>query len=191
MALLYGLAALVAIWWVAKFFAGSNPAKVAALIKKLGGGAAMAVAVLLFMRGRLDMAMFVGGFGAWLLGWAYSHPFSQWTAKWSQPDGKLSPGKTSSVASRTITMELDHDTGDMRGNVIGGAFKGRDLESLSTVELQGLMAEVQTADPDAARLLEAYLDRRFPGGRENAQADRDPGLDGVGHRCVKALQQAR
>ena len=177
MALIYGLAAFIVIWWVAKLFAGSNPARLAALVKKLGGGAAMAVAALLFMRGRLDIAMLVGGFGAWLLGWAYSHPFSQWTSNWRKSDDKLSPGKTSSVASRTIAMELDHDTGAMRGNIIAGAFKGRELESLSTTELQGLMAEVQTADPDAARLLEAYLDRRFPGGRENAQADSDPGLD--------------
>ncbi len=190
MALLYGLAALIAIWSVAKFFAGSNPAKVAALIKKLGGGAAMAVAVLLFMRGRLDMAMLVGGFGAWLLGWAYSHPFSQWTSNWRKSGDKLSPGKTSSVASRTIAMELDHDTGAMRGNIIAGAFKGRELESLSTTELQGLMAEVQTADPDAARLLEAYLDRRFPGGRENAETNRDPGLDRAGKPGAMSKKEA-
>lgn len=185
MGLLYGLAALVAIWWVAKFFAGSNPALLAAWLKKLGGGAAMALAAFLFMRGRLDMAMLVGGFGAWLLGWAYSHPFAQWTKSW-----KTSEGKTSKVASRSLEMQLDHDSGDMRGKVLAGLFQGRELESLSPPELQALMTELQSGDPDAARLLEAYLDRRFPGGREHAQPDRDPGLDRAGKPGAMTKQEA-
>ncbi len=190
MALLYGLAALIAVWWVAKFFAGSNPAKLAAMLKKLGGGAALAVAALLFMRGRLDMAMLVGGVGAWMLGWAYSHPFSQWTSNWRKPAEGLASGKTSRVASRTITMELDHESGDMRGVVMEGAFKGRALESLSPAELQGLMVEAQSSDPDGARLLQAYLDRRFPGGRKDAEADRDPGPNRPGQPGAMSKQEA-
>jgi hypothetical protein len=168
MGLLYGLAALIVVWWAAKLFAGSNPAKLAGLMKKLGGGAAMGVAALLMMRGRIDMAMLVGGFGAWLLGWAYSHPLAQWTQSW-----KTSQGQRSTVASRTLTMELDHDSGTMRGTVLAGAFSGRELDSLLPAELSVLMAEVEQTDPDAARLLEAYLDRRFPGGRADAQPDGD------------------
>jgi hypothetical protein len=185
MGLLYGLAALIAIWWVAKFFAGSNPALLAAWLKKLGGGAAMALAAFMFMRGRVDMAMLIGGFGAWLLGWAYSHPFAQWTKSW-----KTSEGKISKVASRSLAMELDHDSGAMRGTVLEGAYKGRDLDSLGAPDLQALMAELQVGDPDAARLLDAYLDRRFPGGREHAQADRDPGLDRAGKPGAMTKQEA-
>ncbi|MCO4054722.1 MAG: DnaJ domain-containing protein [Bosea sp.] len=168
MALLYGLATLIAVWWGAKLFVGSNPARLAGLMKKLGGAAAMGVAALLMMRGRIDLAMLVAGFGAWLLGWAYSHPLAQWTRSW-----KTSQGQRSTVASRTLSMELDHDSGAMRGTVLAGSFTGRELDSLSPAELSALMAEVEQADPDAARLLEAYLDRRFPRGRADAQPDGD------------------
>lgn len=185
MGLLYGLAALVAIWWVAKLFAGSNPALLAAWLKKLGGGAAMALAAFFFMRGRIDMAMLVGGFGAWLLGWAYSHPLAQWTKSW-----KTSEGKISKVSSRSIEMQLDHDSGTMTGTVLQGTFAGRALDSLAPAELQALAAEVQASDPDAARLLEAYLDRRFPGGREHAQADGDAGLNRPGKPGAMTKQEA-
>ena len=185
MGLLYGLAALVAIWWVAKLFAGSNPALLAAWLKKLGGGAAMALAAFFFMRGRIDMAMLVGSFGAWLLGWAYSHPFAQWTKSW-----KTSEGKISKVSSRSIEMQLDHDSGTMTGTVLQGTFAGRELDSLAPAELQALSAEVQASDPDAARLLEAYLDRRFAGGREHAQADGDAGLNRPGKPGAMTKQEA-
>jgi hypothetical protein len=185
MALLYGLAALIAVWWVAKLFAGSNPVLLAGWLKKVGGVAAMALAALLFMRGRLDMAMLVGGFGAWLLGWAYSHPFAQWTNSW-----RTSPGKVSKVSTRSIEMELDHDSGDMRGTVLDGAFKGRDLASLTHQELVDLLAELTTGDPDAAKLLEAYLDRRFAGRGPDAEPDRDAGLDGVRKPGAMTKQEA-
>lgn len=185
MGLLYGLAALIAIWWAAKFFAGSNPVQLAAWLKKLGGGAAMALAGFMLMRGRIDMAMLIGGFGAWLLGWAYSHPLAQWTQSW-----KTSEGKTSKVASRSLEMELDHDSGTMRGRVLAGMFTGRELDGLAAADLQTLMAEVQSADPDAARLLEAYLDRRFAGRGEHAQADRDAGVNRAGKPGAMTKQEA-
>lgn len=185
MALLYGLAALIAVWWLAKTFAGSNPALLAGWLKKIGGMASMGLAAFLFMRGRLDMAMLVGGFGAWLLGWAYSHPFAQWTNSW-----KTSAGKVSKVTSRSIEMELDHDSGDMKGRVLQGPFAGRELASLSLDDINKLLSELVTADPDAARLLEAYLDRRFPGGRTDAEPDRDPGLDRMRKPGAMTKQEA-
>ncbi len=120
MSLLYGVAALIAIWWIAKSFAGSNPQLLAKYIKKVGGVASLGLAAFLFMRGRVDMALFVGGFGAWLLGWAYSHPLAQWTRSW-----KPSGGQESSVASSHLRMTLDHDSGAMNGEVTAGRFAGR------------------------------------------------------------------
>ena len=185
MGLLYGLAALIAIWWAAKLFAGSNPAALASAFKKVGGVASMGLAAFLLVRGRLDMAFLVGGFGAWLLGWAYAHPFAQWTR-----NGKATPGKVTKVASRLVEMELDHDSGDMRGLVIDGAFKGRELAGMSAAELEALMQEAAVSDADALRLLEAYLDRRFPGGREHAQADRDARQGGAGKAGAMSKQEA-
>jgi hypothetical protein len=166
MSLLYGLAALIGIWWVAKFFAGSNPQLLAKYVKKVGGLASLGLAAFLFMRGRLDMALFIGGFGAWLLGWAYSHPLAQWTRSW-RPSG----GQNSEVNSSHLAMRLDHDTGAMTGKVTAGRFAGRELDQMSPPELRALAAELQGADADGARLLDAYLDRRFAGGGQHADAD--------------------
>lgn len=186
MAVLYGLAALLAIWWIAKMFAGSNPTLLAKYIKSLGGWASMGLAAFLFMRGRVDMAMLVGGFGAWLLGWAYHHPLSQWTQNW-----RKSAGQNSRVSSRMLDMELDHDSGVMRGKVTSGAFAGRDLDGLSAPELQALIRELHAAgDEDGIRLLDAYLDRRSAGGAEHANPHRDAGSGGAGQPGAMTEKEA-
>jgi DnaJ-domain-containing protein 1 len=41
--------------------------------------------------------------------------------------------------------------------------------------MQCLLAECRAADPEGVRLLEAYLDRRFPHWREDAQGNGHPG----------------
>jgi DnaJ-domain-containing protein 1 len=68
-------------------------------------------------------------------------------------------------------MELDHDTGAMDGTVLAGNWAGRRLGTLDDAALQDLLAECRRSDPDGARLLEAYLDRRSPGWREDAERD--------------------
>jgi hypothetical protein len=167
--LLYGAGALVLLWWLSKTFATTNPAALAKGVRLAGGVAALGVAALLALRGRIDMAFLVGGGGAWLLGWN-SLPirgFGSRTAK--------EPGAVSRVRSAMIEMELDHDSGDMDGTVLAGAKAGRSLASLSEFELKLLYEECASADPDGVRLLEAYLDRRFAGWRKDADRDRDAG----------------
>ena len=89
-----------------------------------------------------------------------------------------SPGSVSRVRSPMIEMELDHDTGEMNGSVLAGARAGRALKDLDEEALRQLYEECRANDPDGLRLLEAYLDRRFAGWREHAQADADPGPRG-------------
>jgi DnaJ-domain-containing protein 1 len=65
-------------------------------------------------------------------------------------------------------MELDHDSGAMRGRVLAGRYQGVDLGSLDVETLISMLADV---DEESRALLVAYLDRRDPGWSENAQAD--------------------
>jgi len=51
----------------------------------------------------------------------------------------------------------------------------RTLDDLDEAALASLATLCRQADPDGLRLLEAYLDRRFPGRRETAQEDAHPG----------------
>jgi hypothetical protein len=170
--LLYGVVALLAFWWLTKTFTQLKPAVLVRLVKVVGGAALLGLAALMLFRGRIDMALLIGGFAAWLLGWSAGFPKIPGFG-----GGKTIPsgGKTSRVRSALVEMELDHDTGDMRGTVLGGAMEGRSLESLSERELQALYEECVGGDPEGARLLEAYFDRRFPGWRKHAQGDADAG----------------
>jgi DnaJ-domain-containing protein 1 len=71
-----------------------------------------------------------------------------------------------------VEMRLDHDSGAMTGRVLAGAYAGRGVETLSRPELVSLRQELMLDDPDGARLLEAYLDRRFAGWREADEGER-------------------
>jgi hypothetical protein len=114
------------------------------------------------------MALLIGSFGAWLLGWN--------RLAFASLDGRAqrASGRTSRVRSRLIEMTLDHDSGEMTGTVLAGAFAGHQLGLLDETRLRDLLAECRASDPDGARLLEAYLDRRFPHWREHAQTEEQP-----------------
>ena len=57
-------------------------------------------------------------------------------------------------------------------------------------ELAALMRDCLTRDPDGARLLEAYLDRRSPGWREDAQRNGDTGQRGAPGAGAMTQQEA-
>jgi hypothetical protein len=131
-----------------------------------GGMLALGVAALLILRGRFDMAALAGGAGAWLLGW--SAPPGWWSAFGPR---RKQPATVSRVRSAAIEMELDHDTGAISGGVLAGEFESRRLDDLDQAELVRLRAWCLGGDLEGARLVESYLDRRFPGWREHAERD--------------------
>ncbi len=70
-----------------------------------------------------------------------------------------SPGQTSVVTTRFIRMVLDHDSGEMSGEILEGTFAGRQLVQMDEAELAALWRECRAADGQSAAVLEAYLDR--------------------------------
>ncbi|MGO4741119.1 molecular chaperone DnaJ [Bosea sp. 2KB_26] len=188
MTLLYGIAVVILLWWVSKLFTGANPQLLAKALKTLGGVLSLGVAALMMLRGRLDMAIFVGGIGAWLLGWSAYGPGGM-RFPWSS-GARETPGARSRVSSTLLEMELDHDSGGMTGKVKAGAFAGRDLDALSLDEIARLMRDCLAQDPEGARLLEAYLDRRTPGWREHADGHRDAGQGGATRPGAMTQQEA-
>ena len=89
--------------------------------------------------------------------------------------GSGSGPRTSQVRSGLFEMILDQRTGDLTGRIISGPRAGTDLGALSVPELVELRGD---CDAQSLALLEAYLDRRAPAWRENAQ--RNHGAGGVG-----------
>lgn len=67
-------------------------------------------------------------------------------------------GQTSTVQGKYVRMTLDHDSGDLAGEVLDGQFAGRTLEQLSLDELLVLLRECRD-DEESVALLQAYLDR--------------------------------
>lgn len=70
-----------------------------------------------------------------------------------------SPGKTSEIQTRFLRMSLDHDTGEMTGEVLEGRFRGQRVDQLSLDQLLELLKECRAQDEESATVLVAYLDR--------------------------------
>ncbi|MDI3325613.1 DnaJ domain-containing protein [Pontibacterium granulatum] len=75
--------------------------------------------------------------------------------------GQHSNGNHSEVQTAIIKMTLDHDSGVMYGTVLNGPLQGRELGNLSEQEFIQLLTYCRQHDAESARLLEAYLDKRF------------------------------
>lgn len=160
--LIIGILVLVLALWVLNVISRVDP-KIAARVTKLAGGLlSLGFAAFLGLRGELGIAIPLGIFGLGLLGWMPFGPagFEQRTRK--------SSGRTSRVSAAFIEMELDHDSGTMRGRILAGPRKGASLDSLDVPTLAGLAGDF---DDDSRALLVAYLDRRDAGWREHAQGD--------------------
>lgn len=86
-------------------------------------------------------------------------------------------GQQSTVESRFLRMTLDHDSGDMDGEVLEGRFADRLLSQMILAELLDLRDECRRLDGESAALLEAYLDRCHADWR----AQPDTGADSAPH----------
>lgn len=158
-------------WWGIRWFARTPPASVARAIKTIGGVVVLGLAGLMFLRGRWDFAVAVGGIGLWLLGLGAPPGW----AKGSRNVGQGSAPAVSRVRSAMLEMELDHDSGTVDGSILAGAFEGRRLAELGDAQLRQLLRDCRRDDFEGVRLLEAYMDRRFPDWRTTDERDRDAG----------------
>jgi hypothetical protein len=170
-ALVFGLVILVFALWALNVISKVDP-KVGARVLKAGGGLlALGFGIFLGLRGEIGIAVPLGIFGLGLLGWMPFGPagFSERTRK--------TGGGTSQVRSTYVEMELDHDSGAMRGRVLAGRYQGQALDGLDIKTLVALLGEI---DEDSRALLMAYLDRRDPGWREHAHSGAATGRTAAG-----------
>jgi len=167
-AFIAGLLALFLILSAIKQFGRLKPADAARLVQK--GGVALGILgmLLLVLRGRFGLA---GALASALFGIAakrQAHPFaSAFRAAGFGPKA----ARVSAARSATIEVRLDLDTGAIGGSVIAGPYQGRSLASLDRPECLRLLEICERDDPEGARLLETYLDRRFPSWRETDESE--------------------
>ena len=170
MALVFGILVLVLVLWGLNGFTKADPKFLAKVLRPAGGILALAASGFLFFRGQFEVAIPLGLTGLGLLGWG---PFA--STGWFQRTQKT-PGQVSRVRTAFVEMELDHDSGAMRGTITAGRRAGASLDSLELSSLLGLLPEF---DDDSRALLGAYLDRRDSGWREHAQGDTAAGQGGA------------
>ena len=166
MPILLGVAVLILLLWAGSAFSKADPKQAARLVRYIGGAAALIASAFLLLRGAIGIAIPVGAVGLGLLGW-----ISLWPTNLAGRMRK-SAGKVSRVRSAFLEMELDHDSGAMRGFVLAGRYEGKSLDAIDAPTLIGLLSEI---DGDSRELLMTYLDRREPRWREHAQQNAGAG----------------
>ncbi|MGH1418640.1 MAG: DnaJ domain-containing protein [Hyphomicrobiaceae bacterium] len=156
---LAGLVIIVAIMFALRWFAQANPQALARKMRTFGGVFCMLIGALLLVRGLGVIGLPLSAFGLYLfLGQGRNARLSR---------GQQGTGKISRVATDYVEMELDHDTGQMKGRVRKGQFFGKELADLAPVDIAKLWQECRYVDPQSAELLAAYLDNTYANWRED------------------------
>jgi len=164
--ILLGIVVLALSLWATNAFTRIDPHKLAPVVKLAGGLGALGGAVFLAARGAIGLAVPLGLAGLGLLGWI------PWGVPGFGSRTQRSRGQVSRVRSAFVEMELDHDSGAMRGRILAGRHEGVTLDALDPGTIAGFLPEI---DEESRALLVAYLDRREPRWREHAKADATAG----------------
>ena len=118
---------------------------------------------------------------------------------WSRMSGAAAggsgtePGQTSEIETQYLKMYLDHDSGEMNGDIILGQFAGETLRGLSLQDLIALLGECRE-DEQSVQILAAYLDRyhaddwRDMAGAAGSEGDGGPGGFGGSMVAEEAYQ---
>ena len=173
--LILGIALAVGIYLLVQGLLRATPRQIAVAVRVVSLILAVGVVGFLAISGRLSWALFALPM---LLPWLLR---LRTVARLFKAAKGPSGGQQSRVETQALAMELDHDTGDMDGDILSGPFEGSRLSDLDTVLLVDFYRWCCTNDEQAARLLEAYLDRTLGGDwREQAGASGGSGAGDEG-----------
>ncbi len=134
---------------------------------KLAGGMRGAGPIVLGILGL--GVLFTGRAG--IAGMLLSGAAAWYGASRSRRASRKARNQRSTVRTAALEMELDHDTGSLEGLVLAGTYESKTLGTMGLDQLRELYREL-SSDFESRQLLETYLDGRFAGWREDAEADR-------------------
>ncbi len=153
--LILGVIALGGSIFLLKWISGASPKAVWKFFRWVGLAIAVGIGVAF---------LFYGGFTLlWALPFLLPWLFRMRALRnWTRAAGRgPSEGRRSTVRTRFVVMELDHDSGRMDGTVARGPFSGRKLSDLEMAEAIALYGEALGKDARSAQVLQAYLDRTY------------------------------
>lgn len=80
-------------------------------------------------------------------------------------------GQQSNVQTQWLAMTLDHDSGEISGQITAGPMAGQSLQSLSDSQLIELYQQCISKDPQALKLLDNYITRHRPSMTPQTEGD--------------------
>lgn len=171
--LILGLAILIGLYFLIKGIRGTNPRNLQRTIAVVVAIVATTFVIFLVVTGRLGPVGWIAAlFLPLLLRW---RSLMQAMKNMRGP----TPGQNSDIETPYLRMTLEHDSGVLRGTVLQGKYRGRNLEELSPDDLLDLLRECRVNDPQSATVLETYLDR-VHGADWRSEAGGDGGGGGGG-----------
>lgn len=183
------VAAVVFVHWLLR----EDPKRIAAVLRRGAVWVAAGLLLLLAVTGRLHWlfalvaaaAPFVGRILSLLrfvplASQVYSQYQNARSARSAGAGGNPGGADTSNVRSKYLHMTLDHDSGEMDGEVLQGDFAGQRLSQLALSDLMTLLRQYRADDSDSAALLQAYLDRYHADWEEQGDQGRQDSGDSGG-----------
>ena len=168
-----GLAILIGLFFLIKGIRGTNPRNLQRTTAVVVAIIATTVVIFLVVTGRLGPVGWIAAlFLPLLLRW---RALMQAMKNMRGP----TPGQNSDIETPYLRMTLEHDSGVLRGTVLQGKYRGRNLEELSPDDLLDLLRECRVNDPQSATVLETYLDR-VHGADWRSEAGGDGAGEGAG-----------
>ncbi len=176
--LIIGLLLLGGGYFGLRYVRSMSPQQRAELMRRAGGALALALAVWLLGTGRYLFAVPLAIVGYVAL----------WRPKgFTRNSDRLAENaRLASVRTALLEMALDQATGALSGHVLAGTFTGRELATLTRVELAQLWRECRAGEAQSRQLLEAYLDRRWPEWRAEMPRSGTEGNSGDGGKSAGA-----
>lgn len=166
-----GVLLLAGLLLSARWFVSADPKTLVKALKWGLIGLIVVIALFFVLTGRIGLALWaIPALLPWFLRFRHA---ARSAKNFSRMAGGGGGGNTSRVTSAFLEMVLDHDSGDMDGQVVSGRFQGRRLSDLSLEELTGLYRDYAGRDSESARLLAAFLDRNYPDWRDGAASGAD------------------
>lgn len=156
------LLSIVALGLAARWFVNANPASLARGLRLGAIWLAIVAIVAMAATGRLPLLL---GILAPLVPMMLMVLARARHRRRPAADWETGSGQQSSVKTDFLDMTFDHDSGELDGRVIAGAFEGRTLSVMTIDEHKALLREIRMAgDDNSLNVFASFLDRTYGDG---------------------------
>ncbi len=179
------LAAVFLLYLLLRWFSRLPPEQATRIFRRALFGLALGVLILLAATGRLHWLFALAASAIpllrrWLPLLLRNLPLlSSLYRRYSTSRATRPPpsGQRSEIETAYLRMYLDHDNGQMSGEVLAGRFRDMRLGEMELDQLLLLLDECQAEDADSVALLETYLDREHGDQWREHRTSRQAGQD--------------